>query len=47
METPKFSGQHRRFGRPCGVMSTFHVTVAVVLLLVVLTIFFAVLMIVS
>jgi hypothetical protein len=32
-ETPKFSGSHQRWGRPFGHMSSFHLSVAMVLVL--------------
>jgi hypothetical protein len=38
-QTPKFSGPHRRWGRPFGQLSTVHSVVAVGLVVIVCVIF--------
>jgi hypothetical protein len=43
LDTPKFTGSHRRWGRPFGELSSFHSTVAVILVLLVIAVFFTVL----
>jgi hypothetical protein len=42
-ETPKFTGSHRRCGRPFGELSPFHAAVAIILVLLSLALFLAVL----
>jgi hypothetical protein len=42
-ETPKFSGPHKRWGRPFGQMSSFHLTVSMIIVLAALALFMTVL----
>jgi hypothetical protein len=38
-ETPKFSGPHRRWGRPFGELSPLHSTVAIALVVLIFGLF--------
>jgi hypothetical protein len=42
-ESPKFCGSHQRWGRPFGHMSSFHLTVSMMLVLAALVAFIVVL----